>query len=714
MLRRLILLGTLTLLCPILGSLDMKSLEFRDQELKEMLLVLGELNQVSIIPDETVSGKGSYFFAAMDFDQALDLFLESFGLYARKENGAVLVSRIKLVLDKTRTRLALRARDVQADILLRNLSRGLGKTILFDTLSNESLSLYFEDAGVLDVLGAILAKNPGHYLETQEGFYYLRRKDPQQPLYVQSPGRPWFSREGGLWKARVEKARFRDLASDFFAQAGKEYLYLLEKDPLVENLYLSGKTFEDMLGSLLLVCGGDYKIENGVYCLVEAGRKEATKKVQSTVLLTLEFLSAMEFQKLLPPTLGPGNLVKVDERSNRLVLTGNTEELRQIVAFVQQVDRQGSGNELRRYDLRYLRTDEFFPLLPPELSSHGPVALPGKMSFLLGLPDSKRTRIQEVMELADKAPQTEAIRLRYLKIEDLLSQLPPHMNEANISRTKDNSLFFFRGSKEQRDLFLAHLALIDKARPQIRYEILIIKRNKGSGLNLETQLDGKETTRTDQSTLVGSLGKLLNVNLDVIADFGYTFGLNLSAALSTDQAKVLADTILNGLSGEKLSFQNTETTRYADVILDPGTGKPGGILRELSSGLFLNLEGWISGDDMVTMKLEATLSETLGKSSSSTAPSSSEKKISSTIRTSSGKPICITGLKENRLSSTKERIPFWGDIPLLGQLFQKSSESNLESEFAIYLVPHVEKEAGRSPEDRLDYLVATLRKGARL
>ena len=34
----------------------MKSMEFRDQNIRDILLALGELNNVSIVPDETVVG----------------------------------------------------------------------------------------------------------------------------------------------------------------------------------------------------------------------------------------------------------------------------------------------------------------------------------------------------------------------------------------------------------------------------------------------------------------------------------------------------------------------------------------------------------------------------------------------------------------------------------------------------------------------------------
>jgi RHS repeat-associated protein len=65
----------------------MKSIEFRDQNISDILLTLGELNDVSIVPDETVTGKASYVFSNMDFKQALQVFLDTFKLSYTLKNS---------------------------------------------------------------------------------------------------------------------------------------------------------------------------------------------------------------------------------------------------------------------------------------------------------------------------------------------------------------------------------------------------------------------------------------------------------------------------------------------------------------------------------------------------------------------------------------------------------------------------------------------------
>ena len=72
-------------------------------------------------------------------------------------------------------------------------------------------------------------------------------------------------------------------------------------------------------------------------------------------------------------------------------------------------------------------------------------------------------------------------------------------------------------------------------------------------------------------------------------------------------------------------------------------------------------------------------------------PSTSEKKVSTCVRTKAGEPVIIGGLFQTETDSTEKRLPVLSRIPILGNLFKSKIVSNAETEFIIYLVPFVEK-----------------------
>ena len=73
-----------------ISSQVITDMEFRNQPVTDILLVLAEASRQSIIPDETVEGNATYLFHDMPFEEALSRFLENQNLYYVKKDGVLL------------------------------------------------------------------------------------------------------------------------------------------------------------------------------------------------------------------------------------------------------------------------------------------------------------------------------------------------------------------------------------------------------------------------------------------------------------------------------------------------------------------------------------------------------------------------------------------------------------------------------------------------
>jgi len=687
----LLVCGTLVV-CGSLSAQPIKSLEFRNQDLKDILLTFGELNKVSIVPDETVDGKASYVFANMEFDQALRVFLDSFHLSSIVKNGVYYISKITLSQNPDTT-LDLSAFDVPLRAVIKALSTLIGKTILYDNLPAEPTTINVRQAKVEDILTILIAKYPDFKLENQDKYFYLRMRPRDGAGPSASLDGTGLLVDGGRYSWKVDKGRFKDLLYQLFTKAGKQVVLLLDRDLVIDNLNLKNLSFDEALKALLLQGNGDFSVAGDTYTIYEVQRRDLMKKYLTNLILPFEFISSADFLRLLPPSLNAGTVFRLDDKANKLILSGSTEEIQPIWDFFKMVDRPSLGSSTIRVDLQFLKSDEFLPLLPAEYAGFTPLALPSKTGILISLPEGKRPGLEAFRQLVDRPLGITPVKLHYLKADDLFAKLPPSVTEANLVKTNDPSLVFFKGSESQLKAFRLDLKSIDQPRPLLRYEILVLQFDEGKGLNLETNYTLQ--SNDGGAAFVGNMGKLLGFNFDVVGNFGIGFGMNLSAALTENNAKVVADTTLNGLSGEKISFQNTNTTRYTDYQIDPSTGKDyaTGTVKELSSGLILGLEGWISADNMITLKVDTTLSKQDQTSSGTTtaAPSTSEKKISTLVRTPSGKPLVIGGLKQEDTSVILSKTPFLGDIPWVGLLFQKRDEKITRTEFSLYIVPILDR-----------------------
>jgi type II secretory pathway component GspD/PulD (secretin) len=252
---------------------------------------------------------------------------------------------------------------------------------------------------------------------------------------------------------------------------------------------------------------------------------------------------------------------------------------------------------------------------------------------------------------------------------------------------------FFTGSEDKWRLFMRELNLIDRPKPQVRYELLVVQYQAGNNVTWQRSLDVSESSDKGDFSFLGGLSNILSLKFDVVSQFGYLFSAKLSMEMGNSKAKVFADTTLNGLSGQEVKFQNTSTFRYRETEIDETTGKTKltGVTREITSGLIIGLNGWVSGDGMVTMTVSATVSKRGSDTSSSTGdpPPTSERVVSTQIRTASGKPVIIGGLLQKETTKSVKKVPLLADIPVLGWLFKDIVSSEEDTEFVLYVVPHI-------------------------
>ncbi len=484
---------------------------------------------------------------------------------------------------------------------------------------------------------------------------------------------------------------------------------------MLENLHFSLKTRDELLRLVMEQANADFTVENGIWYVFDIQRADVLKKLKTVRQIPLSHVAAQDLPALLPQELATQSLYRIDRGTNSVILTGSDEEIGPLEAFIRAIDQPTAGRTWCLFTLDYLKVSELAAVLPPSLSGAKPIALPQTNAFVMLLGPESRTLLAEYLPLVDRRQPATPVRLRFLQAEALLKNLPPSVAKEDVLPTSDPTLVFFTGSEDKRRRFLRELELLDRPAPQIRYELLVVQYQEGAGLDWTGKLGVEGVPDSLPDVFLGSIGELLNLNFNIVSTFGYLFALQLNLGLETRTADVLADTSLTGLSGQEIRFQNTETARYRELETDPDTGEPlpKGVTREITTGLIIGMNGWVSGDGMITMKVTSTVSRlaTAGSDQAGSLPATSEKIVSTNVRTPSGTPVVIGGLLQKNRDVTVRRTPVLGDIPLLGLLFQDRVETTTTTELVIYIVPHVEYpgtgalDAARRMEDLYDELV---------
>jgi general secretion pathway protein D len=700
----------LALCCLCVGAQRIKKMEFRNQPITDILLSLAQASGRSIVADETISGSASFYFADAEFDDALSSFLSTFRLYSTKVGTVYFVSRVFALYDKERDELTMKAEDVEIQHLVKSLSKAIGKTVVFDALPRAQMTVDIESVPPEKALEILMRRFPEFRIEKDAAYYCLKR-EPQDSSAAAAAGAPRkteIRRDGDLFSLALEKGKFLETVGALFAAAGKEYSLLARNDAQLENLFFSDRDFDTLLRLVLEQGSADFAVDGGIYYIFEIQKKDIVKRLRPTTTVQLRHLSVQDLVSILPGELSSGSGIKADKDSNAVMLTGSPEEVNPILGFIDRIDRPLEGRSYHRFDLKYAKAKDIAALLPARLAPLPPVILPEGNGFVALLANENILPLQSFIDALDTAKEGFPITLCYIKSDELMKNLPPAISKEEVVESGVPSIVFFVGSEEKRNLFLREKEIIDRPKPQIRYELLVIQHQKSSGLDWSRRIGASDGP--GKNGCVASLAELLSLNFDVVSQFGLLFSVQLSLELRNSSAHVFADTTLNALSGQEVRFQNTSTYRYAEASYDADARKfmYSGATKEISSGLILVVNGWVSGDRMITMTVNATISKqgTGASTEAGALPPTTEKVVTTQVRTSSGVPVVIGGLKQKDEGMAKSKAPILGDLPLLGWLFKNRAETDEDTEFVIYIVPHASygeepdaRFAGRAMED---------------
>jgi general secretion pathway protein D len=71
------------------------------------------------------------------------------------------------------------------------------------------------------------------------------------------------------------------------------------------------------------------------------------------------------------------------------------------------------------------------------------------------------------------------------------------------------------------------------------------------------------------------------------------------------------------------------------------------------------------------------------------APAIDIRRADTVAITPDGQTVVIGGLMASDKASNESKVPFLGDIPVLGNLFKRKTSSGTKTELMIFLTPHI-------------------------
>ncbi len=167
----------------------------------------------------------------------------------------------------------------------------------------------------------------------------------------------------------------------------------------------------------------------------------------------------------------------------------------------------------------------------------------------------------------------------------------------------------------------------------------------------------------------------------------------LSLLTSQSLARVLASPTLVALSGQEASFL------VGGEFAVPVSVRDGVVSIEFKEfGTLLRFTPTVLGEGRISLRVEPEVSNpdfSLGTASGGVAvPGVRTRRGSTTLLLGDGQTFVMAGLLQESSQSVDDRVPFLGDLPLLGGLFTRKQVQRTESELLIVVTPRLVRPLG--------------------
>ena len=331
---------------------------------------------------------------------------------------------------------------------------------------------------------------------------------------------------------------------------------------------------------------------------------------------------------------------------------------------------------------------------------------------------------QQITEL--EAVRTETFQLNYAKAADV-AKIVSDGKQSILSKrgsavidARTNQLFVQDVSVRLEDVRKL-IAKLDIPVRQVLIEARIVEANDNFAKTLGVRLGFNDTgihrvlpgvtTNTSFQTAptLESLGVANggagvattgtpNVNLPAqgVAGNNGTFAISLFNGAQTRFLNLEISALENDGKGKILSNPRVLTTNNVEALIEQGTEIPyqttsmsGTSTQFRKATLALKVKPQITPDGNVIMTLDVNKDAPDLATASSAGIAISTKHVKTEVLVENGGTVVIGGIYTQTTSSATTKIPFFGDLPVLGNLFRNNLRSDAKTELLVFITPRV-------------------------
>ena len=421
--------------------------------------------------------------------------------------------------------------------------------------------------------------------------------------------------------------------------------------------------------------------------------------------------------------LPSGLQVIADERSNRLVIKGNSSKRVRVRKLVETLDKEGiRKSNTKVIFLSYGDAKNIADILAEASTT---------------IQDSNSKKVKSTASVATPAPAPAAPTAPKIETK----------GQTGKSKAKSAPNVFVRADETQNALIMIadpdtltemeHIVRqLDVPRSQVLLEAVIVEVSGGIGdaLGVQWGIDGTKTIRSESSTsapdgkttthtsgtksdVTGHILDNANIVLGSVALRGPNFGALVTALSSRSNNDILSTPSMLTLDNQEAEFlvgQNIPIKTGSYQTSSGGSSNnPFTTTDRKDVGIKMKITPHLSEGNSIRLEMEQEVSSLDSGATRDLGGGDlifNNRTLKTTVLVDDGQTIVIGGLIEDRKIQTKKKVPLLGDIPLLGQLFRFEEDKVDKRNLMLFIRPTIMRnsetlaKATRDRYSKLKYL----------
>lgn len=308
-------------------------------------------------------------------------------------------------------------------------------------------------------------------------------------------------------------------------------------------------------------------------------------------------------------------------------------------------------------------------------------------------PKSPNFHILSIMDM-----MTSTIKLNYLKAEDAKNLLPESFSDyVKVNKERNEVCVTAPSSIAERIIY--DLKYSDKPSRQVMLEATIVEltadAKKQLGVDWELEWENPTPGESVRSGLTAfdSADSTIQLGYATTAEFTKRLFLSLALLCENNSATIIANPRVTAMDGQTARIEVT-TEEYFKITTGPTTYAYA-TLQTIESGIKLEMTPRIGVANEITLTVSPEVSDVIGMGAEG-LPKITRRKATTTVRVKDGGTVVIGGMSTSTMQDRVSKVPFAGDIPILGGLFKSTEARESTRDVLIFITARILAENSNS------------------